>query len=276
MIIPFSKYSGSGNDFILIDNRKGVFPFHHKSLITNVCRRRTGIGADGIILLEETQNADFRFRIFNADGSEAEMCGNGIRCFLKFIVELGHPQKEYHIETMHGILPVDFIGDNISVGMGDPTHIQWDKKIRTHDKHWNMHMINTGVPHAVFFLDENEENNLEHIPVDKWGSEIRYHPFFQPHGTNVNFAHLDESGKVRVRTFERGVEGETLACGTGATACALAAAKKYKLVSPISVLPRSNEALEIAFSGEDNFTNITMSGPATHIFNGFFSIQKFF
>ena len=276
MSIPFSKYSGSGNDFILIDNREGVFPYQHKHLVANLCDRRNGIGADGIILLEISKKAHFTFRIFNSDGSEAEMCGNGIRCFLKFLITLGFEKKQYSIETKHRVLNVGFKGDNVLVEMGDPCDVQWDKTLNAAGKEWQMHFMNTGVPHAIFFMEENSKENLKNIPIEKWGSEIRHHAFFKPSGTNVNFAMVDSCGEVWLRTYERGVEGETLACGTGATACALAAAKKYHLESPICVHPKSNETLEIGFSGNEKHTNVTMSGPASQIFSGFFSVENFF
>lgn len=262
---PFSKYSGCGNDFILIDNRLQRF-FPDRACILRLCSRQGGIGADGLILLEPSRKADYRMRIFNADGGEAEMCGNGIRCLIAFIRELGGVSKHYRIETMHSLLQTAIQGEKISVEMPKPQDIRWSMQLDAH----SLHFLNTGVPHAVLFVDDLND--------DKWmalAPSIRRHGAFGTAGTNVNFASLTPSGNVLVRTYERGVEGETLACGTGATATALAAAKCYRLPSPVRVLPRSNEPLEISFSWEgsredESPTQVEMAGPAKFNFRGEF------
>ena len=269
MRLTFSKYSGSGNDFILVDNRQKFFPFHKKELIAHLCRRRTGIGADGIILLENSQKADFKMRIFNADGSEAEMCGNGIRCLMKFIRELGNTEEAYEIETMESKVRLSFKNDLVNVSMPKPYDLRWDLKIDIQNTCLRLHHINTGVPHVVLFV--------ENLKSDKWMSlapAIRHHAIFAPHGANVNFTCIASDGQVAVRTYERGVEGETLACGTGATAAALMAAKLLDLSSPVKVQPLSNEPIEISFKFEcGQPADVFMAGPAVFIFHGKIDIE---
>lgn len=259
MLQSFSKYSGCGNDFIIFDNRSLTFPLQ-ESLIQQLCHRQKGIGADGVILLEPTQNAHFKMRIFNADGSEAEMCGNGIRCLVKFIQDLGISGQAFNIETLAGNLKVEFLNQDIAVDMTEPKDIHWFLSMYS----WNLHYLDTGVPHAVIFCE-----NLEEINLNEWGPKIRCHSDFDPKGVNVNFAQLDAEGKILLRTYERGVERETLACGTGATATALTAAAVYELKSPIHVQVRSGDILTIAFHYDGNsFTNIRLIGPAKRIFMG--------
>lgn len=256
----FSKYSGCGNDFILIDNRQRIFPYEDRSLIAKLTHRRLGIGADGIILLETSDSEDFAVRILNADGSEAEMCGNGIRCLGKFIKELNIDGNQFSIETLERVVSIEFNGENISVGMGSSKDEKWEIDLDS----MKIDYLNTGVPHAILFTDD-----LGSIDLTTLGPKVRHHKEFQPKGTNFNLAQLKE-GQMWMRTFERGVEGETLACGTGATAVALAASRKYGLKSPVKVHTRSGEILEITF--DDQWSKIFLSGPAHLIFQGTFAI----
>lgn len=265
MRIPFSKYSGCGNDFILIDNREKIFDVESPDEIANLCHRRYGIGADGLILLEKSATANFRMRIFNADGSEAEMCGNGIRCLAKFICELGIAENCFLIETMHQQIEVVVSCDMVSVKMPIPTEINFHAKISVDGQPLVIHHLDTGVPHAVLFVEDLEDESLmERAPL------VRFHPHFTK-GTNVNYAAVTADGTVAVRTYERGVEGETLACGTGAAAVAIAAAYVYNLLSPITIYPRSKDILQIAFTGPGHSPeNLVMTGPAIKIFTGSF------
>lgn len=251
-MLSFSKYSGCGNTFLLYDNRDKSLPY---SKIAQFCQREV----DGLIALESSSEPNaHRMRIFNNDGSEAEMCGNGIRCFVKFLRERGIFQNLYRIETLAGFLLAWPKGDEIVVKMTDPHSVRWDTPLEFEDKKMIAQCLNTGVPHAVIFTDD-----LESIPIAELGSKIRHHPFFGKEGTNVTFASLSRENKLDIRTFERGVEGETLACGTGATAAALAAFKKFKLTSPISVALRSKERLVIGFTCYDGaFREVTMQGGA--------------
>ena len=259
MLIPFSKYSGCGNDFILIDNRKSFFPIHDGRMIAHLCQRKEGIGADGLILLENSKNADFLMRFFNSDGSEGEMCGNGIRCFHDFICQLRSESTEWTIEICGRTLTTKSIGKDVQVQMLPPEEIHWGMKIRG----MTLHFLNTGVPHVVQFVDD-----LEKIDIHELGPFLRNHEKFFPKGANVNFAQV-QGTKIRMRTYEKGVEAETLSCGTGATAVALSAAKTFSCKSPIQVQQRSGEILTIEFSKNgDKFTDILMQGPAKCIFKG--------
>lgn len=259
MTIPFSKYTGCGNDFIVIDNRQPLFSLYHQ--IPHICDRKAGIGADGVILLENSKHADYKMRIYNSDGSEAEMCGNGIRCLMKFICEIGGSADACHVETMLKNLRVGMDGELVSVEMGDPFDMQWDIEVEG----LKLDYLNTGVPHAIIFVDE-----LESLQPNLIGPSIRFHKYFGPKGTNVNFARLNKDGVVQVRTYERGVEAETLACGTGATATAIAASRKYGLKEPVIVRVQSGEHLKIGFEWVNQLPRqVSMTGPALKISSGF-------
>ncbi len=270
MLFPFSKYEGCGNDFVLFDNRSKVFPEPHQEEVRRLCHRQQGIGADGVVLLEESDQADFRMRIFNADGSEAEMCGNGIRCLMKFIHELGIGSVSCAIETMYRRLSVEVNKEGVCVEMGGPTGVRWNVPLTIESTPFTLHLLNTGVPHAVLFVDDIEAFDLAY-----WGPRVRNHSSFHPQGTNFNVATLLVDGEMALRTYERGVEGETLACGTGATAAALAAAYLANQPSPIAVKTRSNEILTIAFSLQGKkFTEVSMTGPANLIYRGEVILQS--
>ncbi len=262
MLWLFAKYAGCGNDFILFDNRRGDFP-KSPQLFQKLCHRQWGIGADGIILLESSSQAHARMRIFNADGSEAEMCGNGIRCLVHWMNSLGFSLPIYHIETMNHVLKAWVTDQNVRIEMGSPTHLQWNLSIDHESTYLQIHSLNTGVPHAVLFVSDIEAN------LKQLGPYIRHHPYWKPNGTNFSIVKQLDAMTFAIRTFERGVEDETLACGTGATAAALAAAHQFKLQAPLRMQTRSGDCLDIHFSLEDGqFTNVTMTGPATKIFQG--------
>ncbi len=246
-MIAFSKYQGAGNDFILIDDRASSFPIH---LVEKLCHRRLGIGADGVILLQNSLKAAFRMRIFNSDGKEAAMCGNGIRCLFDFARTLGFKEESYLVETMDAILQCRAVGDRVSVLLAPPQLIAI-----VDDR---MDVWNTGVPHAVLFVDE-----LDKVPVEELGRKIRFEAQFQPHGVNVNFA-SHENGLIRMRTYERGVEGETLACGTGAAAVALSAQKKFNLKNPLRIFSSSQELLEVNVAEG----RVELIGPVKAVFQG--------
>ncbi len=269
LVIPFSKYVGTGNDFILIDNREKIFPAHNRLTIQRLCHRQCGIGADGIILLEKGKAADFAMRTLNADGSEAEMCGNGIRCLTRFLEGLGIRKPLYHIESGGKLISTRPKEEAISVDMGAPSDVQWNISIPLKTNSYVGHFLNTGVPHIVIFVEAVQALNINAL-----GREIRSHSLFQPKGTNVNFASITGVNEITIRTYERGVERETLACGTGATATALAAATTKGLASPIRMKLRSGESLEIAFSSKgDTFEEVTMTGPATLVYEGSFIVD---
>ena len=181
----FSKYSGCGNDFILIDNRTNAFPYNSQ-VIARLCRRPDGVGADGLILLEESQHADYKMRIFNADGGEAEMCGNGLRCLKKFALELGITAPLLQVETMERTLQIEMVGESVKTSMGDPTDVQMNILLPMDSQKVIVHYLNTGVPHAIHFVED-----VQKVSVRLLGPEIRYHPLFQPKGANANFVQIE-------------------------------------------------------------------------------------
>lgn len=252
----FAKYQGAGNDFILIDDRAPSFPLNDQKLVQQLCHRKFGIGADGLILLQTDSTADFRMRIFNCDGSEAESCGNGLRCLMRFISDLGLPQKPYTIATANRIVHAEFLGEKISIQMGPARDLRLHLKI----DEWTVHSVDTGVPHAVLFVSDLEKVDLKTI-----GPYLRHHPTFQPRGTNVNIASQQSDGSFRVRTFERGIEGEVLACGTGALAVGAIASEIYRSPSPVHIHFSGGE-LEIHYQNKE----LRMVGPAKRIFVGSF------
>lgn len=261
---PFAKYVGCGNDFILFDNRQFDFPSDDPTLIQRLCDRHKGIGADGVLLLELSEIADCRMRIFNADGSEAEMCGNGARCFVKWLKTLGFNQAFFRIEAMHRLLQVVVIDNDIQIDMGSPMSIEWDIPFQKDETQLFVHHLDTGVPHTVILIDD-----LENFPLSEWGPYVRHHPLWMPNGTNLTIVKQMKKNILNIRTYERGVENETLACGTGATAAALAIAYHQLIDGPITVNTRSGEKLIIDFKRNgDQFSHVTMTGPAEAVFRG--------
>lgn len=265
MPTPFSKYSGCGNDFILIDNRKFQLNFS-RSTIAQLCHRQHGIGADGLIFLEISHQPgiSYRMRIFNADGSEAEMCGNGLRCLAQFIRSIEITPEIFWIETMHQLMNISFNFDLVNISMPSPS-LGIIKNLSFFQRNLVVYCMDTGVPHGVIFTDD-----LEHPDHFKLAPLIRFHEDFQPKGTNVNFAKILSPHSVAMRTYERGVEEETLSCGTGAVAVALLSALVQDLSPPITIHTRSGDCLKINFQKDHNhFRNVIMTGPAIKIFEGF-------
>ncbi len=246
MKIPFMKMSGSGNDFILIDHRK---PFLDESgmkkFIQSVCRRRVSVGADGLILIERSGKADFKWRFYNSDGGEAELCGNGGRCAARFayLKEIAGPSLTF--ETVVGILSAQVNGMRVKLEMTKPYGLKLDETILIEGKKQTLSSINTGVPHAVIFVED-----VRIVDVVKTGKAVRFHPHFAPAGTNANFIKVEGQSRLSVRTYERGVEDETLACGTGAVASALVAAFKGFVESPASIKTSGGEILTVHFEIE--------------------------
>ncbi len=262
MMIPFVKYSGCGNDFIIVDNQdhsltEYLSPIH----IQHLCHRRFGIGADGLIVFERSHPTHFHMRIFNSDGSEAEMCGNGIRCLAHFIHGLFDINGEFTIETMLQQIHVRVENGVVTVFMPLPSKVEYNVPLNIDEEEVFVHALDTGVPHVVRFVDDIDCDLLM-----KSAPKIRFHPKFFPKGTNVNFAQLLPNGIVSIRTYERGIEGETLACGTGAVAVAVAASKIYGLSSPIKIKTRSSDVLEISFDHSSSY--VAMTGPAVKVFDG--------
>jgi len=237
------KMSGSGNDFILIDHRKPILDEDRmKEFARKVCRRRVSVGADGLIFIERSEKADFKWRFFNADGSEAEMCGNGGRCAARFAWLKGIAGTSQTFETLAGILSAEVNGKRVKLEMTQPYGLKLDETILIEGKEQIFSSVNTGVPHAVLFFED-----IEGLDVVQMGRAIRYHPYFAPSGTNANFVLLGDGSQLSIRTYERGVEDETLACGTGAVASALVAAFKGLVRSPVSIKTRGGEVLMVYF-----------------------------
>ncbi|MEW5910597.1 MAG: diaminopimelate epimerase [Thermodesulfobacteriota bacterium] len=263
--VHFYKMSGSGNDFIIIDNRSGVL--EEKSLpdfIIGVCRRRLSAGADGLILVEKGRSADFSWRFFNKDGTRAEMCGNGARCVSRFAYLNGIAGKEMTFETDTGIVAASVSGDRVRIRIPDPRDLLLDFPLKTSKGRIMISSINTGVPHVVC-----EVRDPDQIDVPGLGREIRYHGHFAPAGTNVNFITADPGNLISIRTYERGVEDETLACGTGAIASALVMSVKRALPSPVRVKPKGGGFLTIFFQKENNrFGSVFLEGDARVIYEG--------
>jgi diaminopimelate epimerase len=246
MKIPFMKMSGSGNDFILIDHRKPILSEEEmKGFARKVCQRKVSVGADGLILIENSEKADVKWRFFNADGSEAEMCGNAGRCLGRFTYLKGITGPSLTFETLAGVLSAQVNGKRVKLEMTRPFGLKLDEKISIEGKEMVLSNINTGVPHAVFFLD-----GIDEADVFKIGRAIRFHPHFAPAGTNANFVRCEGPSQLTVRTYERGVEDETLACGTGVVASALIAAFKRLVKSPVFVKTRGGETLNVHFEIE--------------------------
>jgi diaminopimelate epimerase len=240
------KMSGSGNDFILIDHRNPILDEDEmKGFARKVCQRRVSVGADGLILIEGSKRADFKWRFFNSDGSEPEMCGNGGRCAARFAHLKGIAGPSLTFETLAGILSAQVDGKRVKLEMTKPYGLKLDEAILIKGKKQILSNINTGVPHAVIFLED-----LEGIDVVRVGRAIRYHSHFAPAGTNANFVRLENQSQLSIRTYERGVEDETLACGTGAVASALVAAFKGLIKSPVSIKTWGGEILTVYFEIE--------------------------
>ncbi len=254
MVIAFNKYQGAGNDFIIIDNRKGIFNHSDSKLINRLCDRRFGIGADGLILISDLPGYDFRMSYFNSDGFEGTMCGNGGRCTADFAMKLGIGGNKVTFRTIDGIHEALRLGDLIKLKMNDVTE---PKIVR------NNYFINTGSPHYILF-----ESDIEKVDVFNEGKKLRWSEDFQPGGTNVNFVEVESNG-IFVRTFERGVEDETLSCGTGVTASAIASVLSGHFDSgPVNVRTRGGN-LKVDLNVNDNVINdIWLTGPATFVFSG--------
>lgn len=263
--IPFFKMSGSGNDFIIIDNReKIVKEAGLPDMIEKVCRRKMSVGADGFILVEKSHQVDFAWRFFNSDGKLAEMCGNGARCAARFAFLNGIAGKQMSFKTDVGIIDASISEQGVKLKMPDPKNIETDFIIELQRGPLSINSANTGVPHVVVVTD-----NLDRVDVINQGREIRYHRNFAPAGTNANFISLQDDGSIGIRTYERGVEDETLACGTGSVAGAIIMALREKIPSPARVLTESGVFLKVFFNEKNGvFSDIYLEGDARVIYSG--------
>ena len=262
--IPFMKLSGAGNDFVIINNLAGIVDSTDTEFVQKLCQRRMSVGADGVLLVEKADDVDFRMRYFNADGGEVETCGNGARCISRFAYLNGIAAEQMRFLTNAGIYESEIVGENVKVRMSDPTDIRLNVPLQLDDGLHAVGFANSGVPHVVFFVDD-----LEGTDVYDLGQQTRYHDNFKPDGTNANFIRVESPGLIDVRTYERGVEDETLACGTGSIASAIIAATLGKVVSPVSVKTASGIVLKIHFEIEDGeVRNVYLEGDARVIYVG--------
>jgi len=267
-MISFTKMSGSGNDFILIDNRRASVPAGKApELAKTLCRRKVSVGADGLILIERDGEVDFSWRFFNADGSVAEMCGNGARCAARFAHLLGICGSRLAFRTLAGIIHAEVFDRRVKIQLTAPRDLCLEQPLDLDGRRVTIHAVNTGVPHAVLLLDGMRE--LERHDVVGQGRKIRFHSHFAPAGTNVNFITVVGPRSLAVRTYERGVEDETLACGTGATASALVAAAKGLVEPPVRVSTRGEEILTIHFHvGSPLPEKVYLEGEVTVVYHG--------
>ena len=260
-LLQFYKMSAGGNDFIMIDNREKVvdqlFP-DVREFVVKVCRRRLSVGADGLILIEKSSTVDFSWRFFNADGSEADMCGNGGRCAARFAFINGIAGKRMAFETLAGVMKAEILGSQVKLQLTKPTDLKLDYPVVLEHRELFVSSVNTGVPHVIILTD-----NIDHAPVEELGRVLRYHKEFSPQGTNVDFVTVIDKKNVKLRTYERGVEGETLACGTGAVAASVVLKQKGLTGERVNLLTRGGEVLRVTVGDE-----VFLEGDARIIYIG--------
>jgi diaminopimelate epimerase len=264
MNIDFWKMHGAANDFIMVDDRLGTFPITDQKWIASVSSRRTGVGCEGVILIQKSETSDFRMRFFNPDGTEVEMCGNGARCVARLATDIGAAPAEMTIDTVAGQLKATVSETSVVLGLTPPIDWALDVPLTIDGSERTCSSVNTGVPHAVLIVDD-----LEATDVKTLGAAIRYHDNFAPAGTNANFVQVRGPNTIDIRTYERGVEDETLACGTGISAAALITTKAGLTSAPVTVIPASGDSLTVNFTlTEDGADDVTLEGPAVYVFQG--------
>ncbi|MDB5226123.1 MAG: dapF [Bacteroidota bacterium] len=259
MLIDFFKYQGTGNDFVILDNRNELFS-KNNSLIRFICDRRFGIGADGLMLLENAEGYDFRMVYYNSDGNESSMCGNGGRCIAEFARKLGVVKEKGKFVAIDGEHEFTMNGDDVKLKMIDVAEMSRDK---------DAYILFTGSPHYVIFT-----NSIDQIDIVPEARKIRYNDTYKEKGININYAE-EKDGRIFMRTYERGVEGETLSCGTGTVAVAIAAALKNKIDSGAHDILTPGGNLRVSFEKEEGiFTNIWLEGPAKEVFKGMITVDQ--
>lgn len=274
-LIEFYKMTAGGNDFVMIDNRLDKIDGNNfSSVVREICDRKFGVGADGVILLENSKKADFKMRYFNADGGEVSMCGNGSRCVSYFakILEVVKKNKG-SFETLAGIIHFELKPKSVKILLSEPKDLKLDFPLKVEKKEFNVSFINTGVPHVVVFVSD-----IEKVDVEKIGRMIRHHREFAPEGTNANFVYIKDRSNLIVRTYERGVEGETLACGTGVTASAIISGLKGLVDSPVKCLTRGGDVLMVSFAKNPDdllspVSAVYLEGPVKSVFTGQIEIR---
>ncbi len=266
--IPFTKMSGSGNDFIIIDHRQPLIPEKEMvHFVRAVCRRKFSVGADGLIFIESSDKADFAWKFFNGDGSVAEMCGNGARCAARYAFAKKIAPVTMRFLTLAGEIEAQIVNGSVRITLTPPEEVRCNLTLTVDGKEETLHSINTGVPHVVHFVED-----IDNAQVDAWGRVIRFHEMYQPAGTNVNFVGVVNSNTLQVRTYERGVETETLACGTGAVASAIIASLQGFVTPPVKVITSGGEQLIIHFFLENRsepvIKDVYLEGTTNFIYEG--------
>ena len=269
VLVEFVKMNGAGNDFVLLDNRAGNLSLSREQVV-QLCHRQRGVGADGLMLLVPCKSgkADWAWDFYNSDGSTAEMCGNGARCFARYIQRVVGASERITFETLAGVISAEFKGERVAIGLTAPHGLRLNEHVTLAGGVQTIHSLNTGVPHAVLFVEDADKAMVQPL-----GNEIRFHAHFAPRGTNVNFVQLLGHGRIRVRTYERGVEGETLACGTGVTASALITSRLHGFASPVRVQVQGGDEMEVSFTENGGeFCAVHLLGPADFTFEGGLSL----
>lgn len=256
MKIPFVKMHGAGNDFIVVDDRDRSFPLEDARFIRRIAARNTGVGCDGILLIQPSDTAEIRMRFINPDGNEVDMCGNGARCIAQRAFSLGAAPAGMRIETQAGSVYAEVSDENVCLVLTPPVDLELNLNLGLD---WTADFVNTGVPHVVVWVDD-----VQAVDVITLGRAIRHHEHFAPQGTNADFAQVEPDGTLTVRTYERGVEAETLACGTGATAAAVVGAQRGYLALPVAVHCASG--CDLVINSDEGRT--TLYGNAVKVFDG--------
>jgi diaminopimelate epimerase len=265
--IPFAKMSGTGNDFVIIDNRRLLVPHGQQAeLARRLCRRMFSVGADGVIFIEDSHSADFSWQFYNADGSLGEMCGNGARCAARFAYRHNIAGRKMTFATLAGTIEAE-VGeqeDEVRVRMTVPRDFRLGLCLELGGMTRSVDFVDTGVPHAVLLVEDDD------VPVAEWGRVVRFHPLFGTKGSNADFVKLLPDGRLKVRTYERGVEAETMACGTGAVASALIGALRLGLSSPVYIVTSGGEVLTIFFeiSAGPAADQVFLQGPTRLVYTG--------
>jgi diaminopimelate epimerase len=270
--IKFKKMSGAGNDFILIDNLNGRYALDWSQIAPKLCDRRNGIGADGLLIIERSTKADFKMNYFNADGTYGGMCGNGGRCSALFIsILFSHKKVSFEaLEYVYHAAQLD--NTNVMLRMKDVISFELNKMLQIDETILPVHFIDTGSPHVVLYINDLPSNIQSEVKTDgiiRLGRLIRNHRQFKPHGVNVNFVEIADNKNISMRTYERGVEDETYACGTGAIASSIVSSVRKGINHPVNVKTHSNELLIVDFiEAEGRFKEVTLTGPAISTFEG--------
>ncbi|MDY0885754.1 diaminopimelate epimerase [Dongia soli] len=267
--LRFARMHGCGNDFVVIDDRDGKWFSRRAELARALCDRRKGLGGDGLILIGNGKDTDFTMTYVNGTGVDGEMCGNGARCVVRRAHDLQITGDRTVFSTEAGPISARIEGGIISLGMTRPRDAELHITVESDGRNWTVHYIDTGVPHIVIFIDQIDDGPIDEVDVARYGPGLRRHPRF-PRGANVNFAEKRGANTYRVRTYERGVEAETLACGTGSVATALIAHLLGEAQSPVTILPTGGGTLRIDFrsNGEGRFEDVQLAGPAETIATG--------